>query len=555
MTESTEATASGTKENAARTRARSGRSARLVGAGILLSRVAGFVRERALAHFLGTSLFASAFRSALRIPNIIQNLLGEGTLSASFIPVYARLLERGEEEEAGRLAGAVFALLLAIAGLFAILGITLAGAIVHITSTGFHGEIYEVSVRCTRILFPMTGMLVLSAWALGILNSHRRFFVSYSAPVLWNVAIIAAVFVFAAYYTGSDLVAAVSWGALAGGVLQFLVQLPWVVRLDPFVRLHWDVASANVRQVMRNAGPVLVGRGVVQLVAFLDLFLASFLFLGAVAVLGYAQTIFLLPVSLFGMSVAAAELPEMSRHGDERREALRARIEVGIQRIAFLVVPAEVGFILLGDVVVGALYQTGHFTRLDTMLVHLVLAGYSVGLVATTSTRLYSSAFYALNDTRTPARMAILRVILASALGALLMLVLERFAVTQPYAIVRNLGDIEHTRPLGAAGLALGAGISGWVEWTLLRRRIQQRVGELNAGRHALPRLALAALLPAILLRATLVFTPTLPPLFTAAIVLPLFGATYLLLAAWMGVAQARRTLLRLTNRGERGRH
>jgi putative peptidoglycan lipid II flippase len=152
-------------------------SARLVAAGILLSRIAGLVRERVFAQFFATSLYADAFRVALRMPNALQTLLGEGTLSASFIPVYAELLERGRKEEAGRVAGAIFALLLATAGALSLLGVLLAPLLVTIFAAGFQGERRELTIACVRIIFPMTGLLVLSAWALGILNSHRRFFV------------------------------------------------------------------------------------------------------------------------------------------------------------------------------------------------------------------------------------------------------------------------------------------------------------------------------------------------------------------------------------------
>src|SRR5690606_17732053 len=147
-------------------------------------------RERAIAHYFGATLYADVLRAALRLPNFLQNLLGEGTLSASFIPVYSELLEEGREEEAGRVAGAVFALLFALAGALTLIGTVFAPVLVDIFLWGFEGQRRELTIAATRILFPMTGILVLSAWALGILNSHRRFFVSYIAPVLWNAAII-----------------------------------------------------------------------------------------------------------------------------------------------------------------------------------------------------------------------------------------------------------------------------------------------------------------------------------------------------------------------------
>ncbi|NIR59966.1 MAG: murein biosynthesis integral membrane protein MurJ, partial [Gammaproteobacteria bacterium] len=196
------------------------RSARWVAAGILLSRIAGLVRERAIAHYLGVSAFADVVRTALRMPNVLQNLLGEGTLSASFIPVYSELLEEGREEEAGRVAGTIFALLVAVAGALALIGILLAPVLVSVFTPGFEGLRRELTIASIRIIFPMAGILVLSAWALGILNSHRRFFVSYVAPVVWNAAIIATLVVFGGDVSPSRLVIAVAWGALVGGLLQ-----------------------------------------------------------------------------------------------------------------------------------------------------------------------------------------------------------------------------------------------------------------------------------------------------------------------------------------------
>jgi putative peptidoglycan lipid II flippase len=518
----------------------SGRSARLVATGILLSRISGYVRESVIANFLGTSVYSSAFRAALRLPNVLQNLLGEGTLSASFIPVYSKLLARGDEHAAGRLAGAIFALLLAAVAAASLIGVAFAPVFVRIAYWGWEGEVRDATIACVRIIIPMTGILVLSAWALGILNSHRRFLLSYTAPVAWNAAIIAAAFVFGTRAVGLDLILALSWGALIGGALQFLVQLPWVLRLERSLRPAWDTQSEPVRQVLRNAGPAVLGRGVVQLSAYVDQILASFLFVGAFAALGFAQTLWLAPISLFGMSIAAAELPEMAREGDNARSALRARLETALQRIVFFVMPACIGYIVLGDVAVAALYQRGEFEAVDTILVYLILAGYAVGLIASTSTRLYSSAFYALNNTRTPAKIAAVRVALAAALGLPLMLVLERFAVQAgTLDIVANTGDIATVRPLGAVGLAVGSGIAAWVEWTLLRRAIRHETGGLGAGRALYLRLGVAAAVASVAGRLLAGALSELTPLMQAAIVFPAFGVLYVVIAVLMRVPQA----------------
>ncbi|MDP8987296.1 MAG: murein biosynthesis integral membrane protein MurJ, partial [Actinomycetota bacterium] len=419
------------------------RSSALVAGGILLSRIAGLVRERVIAAHLGTSFAVDAFRAASRIPNLLQNLLGEGVLSASFIPVYARLLAQGDEEEAGRVAAAVAGLLAAVAAVLVVVGVVFARPLTAVLAAGYTGERFELTVTLVRILTPGLGLLVLSAWCLGVLNSHRRFFLSYVAPVLWNVAQIAVLVAMATRGLSLwSLAVALAWGALAGAALQLGVQLPGVRSLLRSLRPSLDARRPAVRTVLRRFGPAVAGRGVVQLSAYVDLFLASFLAVGAVAALTYAQVFYLLPISLFGMSVAAAELPELSRLGDAPAgdaagggagaAALRARLRQGLGRVAFYVVPTAVAYLVLGDLVVGTLLQTGRFDPGDTRLVWYVLAAFSLGLVATTASRLLQNGLYALGDTRTPARIAGLRVTLAAVLGALLMLQLDRVVVAGP---------------------------------------------------------------------------------------------------------------------------
>src|SRR6266700_6154602 len=215
-----------------------GRHAFLVAAGIFLSRIAGLVRERAIAHFLGNSFAADALRGALRIPNILQNLFGEGVLSASFIPVYARLVAQGEaeKEEAGRVAGAVFSLLSLVVAVLVLAGVLATPLFVDAIVPGFHGETRELTITLVRILFPGVGLLVMSAWCLGVLNSHHRFLLSYSAPIVWNVAMIATLLMYGRSAPLPRLAELLAWGAVAGSGLQFAVQLPTVFRVAPNLR-------------------------------------------------------------------------------------------------------------------------------------------------------------------------------------------------------------------------------------------------------------------------------------------------------------------------------
>ncbi len=513
------------------------RSARWVAAGILFSRLAGLIREFVTAAYLGTSAVASVFRVALRMPNILQNLLGEGTLSASFIPVYAKLLEEGREEEAGRVAGAIFALVFALGGGLALLGIFLAPVLVRLFAPGYvnRPELLNLTVTAVRIIFPMTGVLVLSAWALGILNGHRRFFISYVAPVFWNAAIIGTLVIFGGQLDAERLVTALAWGALVGGVLQFGVQLPWVLSVERHLRIGWDTRLAGVREAVKNAGPAILGRGSVQLSGWVDLILISYLWEGAASAMGYAQTFYLLPISLFGMSVAAAELPELSRLYGDPHEALQARLNNGLRQIAFLVTPAIVGYMVLGDVIIAGLLQRREFTADDTVIVYLALAGYSVGLLASTSSRLYNSTFFALRDTKTPAWIALVRVSLAALLGGALMLPFERMVVQD--------------RPLGVVGLAIGAGCAAWVEWLLLRRALRSRIGAVGTGAMPLARMITAAVIAAAIARGALFLLPPYPPTVLLALILPLYGIVYLSATHLFGLGESASVLGRFGRR------
>jgi len=504
-------------------------AASLVAAGIFLSRIAGLVREGVFSYYFGNSDAADAFRQAMKIPNFLQNLFGEGVLSASFIPVYAGLLGRDElgrdkaetQEEAGRVAGAVFAILALTISILVLVGVFATPLLIFAIAPGYHGAKRDLTISLVRILFPGAGLLVLSAWCLGILNSHRRFFLSYSVPVLWNIAMIAALLWFGPRTGQNQLAKLVAWASVAGSGAMFLAQLPVVLGLVPELRIRFATHLESVRTVIRNFGPVFVSRGVVQLSAYIDAIIASYLPTGAASALSNAQTIYLLPVSLFGMSISASELPEMSRAvGADANFAanLRERLVKGLRRIAFLVIPSVVAFIALGDIIAGAIYESGRFTHADSIWEWGILAGSGVGLLASTQGRLYSSAFYALKDTRTPLRFAIVRIALTTVLG---------------YFCAVPLPPLLGINPKwGVAGLTASAGVSGWVEFLLLRRALGRRIGSDPVGAAYLARLWLAAILAVGAAWAIkLELASGLHPKPLAVAVLAPYGILYLLLA------------------------
>ena len=497
-----------------------------VAAGILLSRLVGLVRDRVFAHYFGNSDAADTFRAAFRIPNFLQNLFGEGVLSASFIPVYARLNAERRDEEASELAEAIFSLLVLVTSVLVVAGVFATPWLIDLIAPGFHGDKRLLTIQLVQILFPGAAMLVLSAWCLGILNSHRKFFLSYSAPVVWNIAMIATLLWGGRHHTESRLAVLLAIGSVIGSGLQFAVQLPTVTRFLWPLRLHIRFGTQHVRTVARNFFPVFLSRGVVQISAYVDAWLASFLGTGAVSALGYAQTLYTLPVSLFGMAVSAAELPAMSSAlgtPAEISDALRQRLTQGLQQIAFFVIPSAVAFVLLGDVIVATIYRTGHFQGGDVLFVWGVLAGSAVGLLASTSGRLYSSAFYALRDTRTPLRFALLRVALTLSLGYLCALRLPPLIGIEPR--------------WGTAGLTLSAGIAGWLEFLLLRRALDKRIGAVPSAKWRIARLWLIAIVAAAVGVGIKKVLPFQAPLLVGPSVLIPYGAIYLAVTQWLGIA------------------
>ncbi len=404
----------------------------------------------------------------MRIPNALQNILGEGTLSASFIPVYAGLMARHEDRESGAVAGAIASLLGLTTTVLAALGILITPWLIFIIAPGFqHDARRDLCIALVRILFPSTAILVWSAWCLAILNSHRKFFIGYAAPVLWNAVMIGTLVAFGPRSNMPRLAVLTAWAAVGGSLVQFLAQLPIVLRLVPHLRFAFGWTNA-VKRVIHNFGPVFTSRGVVQISAYLDSIIASLLTPGSVAALGYAQTLSLLPVSLFGMSISTAELTEMSHLVGVERDVsseLRSRLEPRLRQIAFLVVPSAVAFLVFGDVI-AAVYRSGRFTQADAIFVWRILGGSAVGLLASTMSRLFSSTFYALGDTRTPFRLAVLRVTLTGVLGYMCAIWLVPAFGLDPH--------------WGVPALTASAGFSGWLEFALLRRALVRQIGAFH---------------------------------------------------------------------------
>lgn len=496
------------------------RGSNLVAAGIFLSRIAGLIRNVVIGVVLGAQpAVTDALNFAMRVPNLLQNLLGEGSLSASFIPVYAKLVEDGKRQEADDLAGAVVSLLALVTGIIVVIGVLIARPLVWLITDWetVDPEKYELAITLTRITTVGIGFLVISAWCLGILNSHRNFFLSYVAPVIWNVSQISVLVLLGLLdWALDDVAVAVAWAVVAGGLLQLLVQLPKVRRLAPTVRANLT-RTASLDDVLRRFAPAVGARGVVQFSSYADLFLAGLLVNGALSWYSYALPLYLMPISLFGFSVAAAELAEMSRQSDDPT-AIADRLKPALRRV---VVPAGLvtaAYLGAAPVFIDALYgwpsrifNRGLEAQAPVLTVALVVSAFAIGLPAAMTARVTQNTLYSMGDVRGPARIAVVRVGVSIVIGALLILQLDWLtfesdaAVTQgpavealdqvvafealpnlpPWGLLPEVersakpgpGEAPLAPHLGAVGLALGASAASWTEWLLLRRRLRRRLG------------------------------------------------------------------------------
>ena len=507
---------------------RSGNAALVVGAGILISRLTGLVRGFVFARYLGSGFESDAYTAAIKIPFMMRNLLGEGALSASFVPVYSNLLAKGDDKGARALAGAVLGLLMAAVSLLTIVGILAAPALTKVLAYGFAPDKLELTTRLTRIMFPMTALMVLSGWCLGVQNSHRRFFWSYASAAMWNVA---QIILLSGWGSRADsqtqLAIWLAWATLGGSLLQIAAQLPEVLRLVKPFAISLDRQTPGVRQALSNIGPVVTALGVVQLSSFIDLQIASFLPNGAVSNINYANTIVLLPVALFGVSVAASSLPEFSREsGSVAFTALLERLRGGWQRILFYIVPSAIACIAYGDLLVGLIYRSGKFGAAQQQAVHAVLAAFAVGLISFGSVKLMASAYYAMQDYRTPLK-ASLASLVASAIISI--------------AFAWPLRDSLY----GAAAIALGTAVGSYVNLSILVKGLRKKLGALYtpAMWQGTWRIVGATVFAAIAASPVRWLLREQRTWFVAPPTLTLFAMAYLIAAWWMGSGEAARWL------------
>jgi putative peptidoglycan lipid II flippase len=460
-----------------------------IGAATLASRVLGYVRDMVVAHTFGAGPVTDAFLVAFRIPNLLRRLLAEGALSTAVIPVFTETLTQGGPGAFARLARAAAGAAIVVLCVVSALGALLAPQVVAVMAPGWRADsaLFDLAVSLTRVMFPYLVLVGLAALAMGALNAHHRFFTAALGPAVLNVAMIVAVLGLAGYTTPPIMALAV--GVLVGGLGQLLVQLPELRRLGIPLVPSREWRHPGVRRIAHRLWPAVFALAAVQITVVVNTLLASLLPAGTVSYLYYADRVMEFPLGIFGIALATAALPSMSRQAARRElTALRATLEWALRMSAFVAVPATVGLLILGGPIVRLLFQRGEFTAADGVLTAQALAGYAVGLPAFSATRIAAQTFYALGDTRTPVLVGFVSVAVNVVLALLLMW------------------------PLQHVGLALASSLSSYVNllglcWLLRRRLDGPRVAEVGpslgrtiaaSGVLALWCLAISGLVPGV---------------------------------------------------------
>jgi putative peptidoglycan lipid II flippase len=430
------------------------RAAAVVGAATLASRILGFLRDLVVAQAFGAGPATDAFFVAFRLPNLLRRLVGEGALSSAFIPVFTEYLTtRSRAEFLGMLRAVAGGLIAVLAGL-TLAGVLGAPVLVRIMAPGFFADATTgaLTVQLTRIMFPYLFFVGLAALGMGVLNAHRHFVMPALAPVMLNLAMIAAVFGLAPRLR--EPVFALTVGVLVGGAGQVLIQLPALARRGVLLVPVFDRRHPAVGRIIRLMTPVAVGQSATQLNILVDTMIASFLVGGSVSYLYYADRLVEFPLGVFGIAIATAVLPTLSEQAAAGNTGgLRATTSFALRLAAFITLPAAIGLFVLREPLVRVLYQRGEFGPLEATQTAWALGFYAVGLVGMASAKIGAQAFYALGDTRTPVKVAIAAMVLNSVL-----------AVSLAF-------------PLRHGGLALATAVSATVNAAVLAWLLRRRLG------------------------------------------------------------------------------
>lgn len=427
-----------------------------------ISRILGYIRDMLIAQVFGAGFAADAFYAAYRIPNLLRRLLGEGALSASYIPVFTEYLTLQKKEETQKFLNAVFTTFFLILTLLTILGIIFAPQITTLFAWGFQvtPDKLELTISLTRIMFPYLLFICLAALLLGTLNSLHVFLIPSLAPANLSIAEIFFVLVVYAYFHPLNPIKGLAVAVLVGGLLQFLFQLPALFKRGWKLRWHFDLTHPGLRRIGLLMLPAMLGFSVEQINAFVDTICASFLREGSITALYYSNRLMQLPLAIFGIAIATVSLPLMSKSATEKNiSELKETLSLSLRMMVFIIFPAMIGLMILSVPIIRLLFERGKFNSLATHSTANALFYYSLGLFAYSGVKIVASAFYSLKDTKTPVKIAVLCMSLNVVLNLLLM------------------------GPMGVGGLALATAISSIVNLTFLTIFLRKRIGTLGLTR------------------------------------------------------------------------
>jgi putative peptidoglycan lipid II flippase len=436
------------------------RAATIIGTGTLLSRIFGFLRDMVIAYFFGAGKVTDAFFVAFRIPNLWRRLVGEGSLIISFIPVYTEYLTQRTDKEAREVAHIAFTIAGVLFSVLTALGILFSPILIRMIAPGFlkFPEQFQLTITLNKIMFPYLFFMGLFALSMGILNSLRHFFAPAFAPVFLNICIILSVFLF--YHTLQKPIMSLAMGVLAGGVIQFLFQVPFLLKKGISFRFNFNLRHPAIKRIGVLMVPGFIGTAVYQLNVFIDTIFASLLPSGSVSFLYYADRLMEFPLGIFAIAIGMAALPSFSKLISQGKiEEFKETLSFAFRLVSFISIPAMVGLIALKTPIFNLLLQRGEFDPFATEMTAKALLGYAIGLWAIAGSRVIAPAFYSLQDTWTPLKIALICLGTNVFLNYILM------------------------HPLKHAGLALATSLSSILNLILLVLKLNQKIRGIDVER------------------------------------------------------------------------
>jgi putative peptidoglycan lipid II flippase len=443
------------------------KSAGIVGTATLASRLLGLVRDQVLAYLFGAGNAMDAFNVAYRIPNLMRDLFAEGAMSAAFVPTFTRCLTKEGKKAAWHLGNQLINALLVVTGIMVILGMIFADPIANLLAGNYaavEGKL-ELTVKLTRVMLPFLTLVAIAAALMGMLNSLNRFFTPALSPAMFNVGIIlsAVVLVPAMPGLGLDPIMGIALGAMIGGLGQIAIQVPPLLHEGYRYQPKLNPTDPGLQKILRLIGPGTLAGAAVQINLLVNTILATGEGTGAVSWLNYAFRIMYLPIGLFGVSLATATLPAVSRYvALNEISGVKETISRSLRMMLLLCIPALLGLIVLAEPIVALIFERGSFTRYDTVATAAALTYYAPGLVGYSAVRITVPCFYALGNSITPTLVSISAVLLN---------------------VILNLVLVQ---TMGFRGLALGTSIAALVNASVLLFLLRRRLGGLDINRVAL---------------------------------------------------------------------